>query len=71
MMENKTIMGAKMREEVKDIMPVIEYEEALGGIIQFQKLFNLIRDLGYGEVLIKVQDGMPVFVEKIVEKYKL
>lgn len=35
------------------------------------KLLEFIRRLGYGEVLIKVQDGLPVIIEKATEKVKL
>lgn len=35
------------------------------------KLIKIIRQLGYGELVIKVQDGVPVMVEKSVEKVKL
>lgn len=35
------------------------------------KLLAFIRRLGYGEILIKVQDGLPVIIEKATEKVKL
>lgn len=35
------------------------------------KLLEFIRRLGYGEVLIKVQDGLPVMIERATEKVKL
>ncbi|WP_158399841.1 YezD family protein [Thermoclostridium stercorarium] len=35
------------------------------------KLLEFIRRLGYGEILIKVQDGLPVMVERATEKIKL
>lgn len=35
------------------------------------KLLEFIRKLKYGELVIKVQDGVPVMVEKSVEKVKL
>lgn len=35
------------------------------------KLLAFIRRLGYGEIVIKVQDGLPVMVEKMTEKVKL
>ena len=35
------------------------------------KLLEFIRRLGYGEVLIKVQDGVPVLIERATEKIKL
>lgn len=35
------------------------------------KLLAFIRRLGYGELIIKVQDGLPVMIEKSVEKVKL
>ena len=31
------------------------------------KLLKFIRRLGYGEVVIKVQDGVPVMIEKMTE----
>jgi len=36
-----------------------------------QKLIEFIRELQFGEVTIKVQDGLPVMVEKATEKVKL
>lgn len=36
-----------------------------------RRLLEFIRRLGYGEVLIKVQDGLPVMIEKATEKVKL
>jgi hypothetical protein len=36
-----------------------------------KKLIEFIRQLGYGEVVIKVQDGLPVMIEKAMEKVKL
>lgn len=36
-----------------------------------ENLIKFIRQLGYGEILIKVQDGLPVMVEKATEKVKL
>ena len=36
-----------------------------------KKLIEFIRELKYGEVLIRVQDGVPVMVEKAMEKVKL
>ncbi len=36
-----------------------------------QKLIEYIRELQYGEVTIKVQDGLPVMIEKATEKVKL
>lgn len=35
------------------------------------KLLEFIRQLKYGEVTIKVQDGLPVMIEKATEKVKL
>jgi hypothetical protein len=35
------------------------------------RLLEFIRSLGHGEVTIKVQDGLPVMVEKALEKVKL
>jgi len=35
------------------------------------KLLEFIRELQFGEVTIKVQDGLPVMVEKAREKVKL
>lgn len=35
------------------------------------KLLEFIRRLGYGEITIKVQDGLPVMIEKATEKIKL
>ena len=36
-----------------------------------KRLLEFIRRLGYGEITIKVQDGVPVMVEKMTEKVKL
>jgi hypothetical protein len=36
-----------------------------------KKLIEFIRSLKYGEVTIKVQDGLPVMIEKVTEKVKL
>jgi len=36
-----------------------------------KRLLEFIRQLGYGEVTIKVQDGLPVMIEKATEKVKL
>lgn len=34
-------------------------------------LIRYIRKLGYGEILVRVQDGKPVMIEKATEKIKL
>lgn len=34
-------------------------------------LILYIRRLGYGEVVVKVQDGVPVFVERACQRVKL
>ena len=36
-----------------------------------KRLIEFIRQLGYGEVTIKVQDGLPIMIEKAMEKVKL
>ena len=36
-----------------------------------KKLLEFIRELQYGEVTIKVQDGLPVMIERVKEKVKL
>jgi len=36
-----------------------------------KKLIDFIRRLKYGEVTIKVQDGLPIMIEKTTEKVKL
>lgn len=36
-----------------------------------KRLLEFIRCLGYGEILIKVQDGLPMMIEKATEKIKL
>lgn len=36
-----------------------------------KKLLKFIRDLKFGELVIKVQDGLPMMVEKATEKVKL
>ena len=36
-----------------------------------QKLLEFIRELGFGEVTIKVQDGLPVLIEESIKKVKL
>ena len=38
----------------------------------WQALMDLCRNLGHGEIeRLKIQDGLPVFAEKITEKIKL
>lgn len=38
----------------------------------WQALMELCRELGHGEIeRLKIQDGLPVFAEKIIEKIKL
>jgi hypothetical protein len=51
-----------MQQETKKIQTLHERE---------LKLLEFIRRLGYGEITIKVQDGLPVMVEKAMEKVKL
>lgn len=36
-----------------------------------QKLVEFIRELKYGEITIRVQDGLPMLIEKATEKIKL
>lgn len=36
-----------------------------------RKLIEFIRELQFGELVIKVQDGLPVMVERAKEKVKL
>ena len=36
-----------------------------------KRLIEFIRRLKYGEVVIKVQDGLPVLIERATEKVKL
>jgi len=36
-----------------------------------RRLLEFIRQLGHGEVTIKVQDGLPVFIEEGIKKVKL
>lgn len=36
-----------------------------------KNLIEFIRQLRYGEITIKVQDGLPVMIEKAKEKVKL
>ena len=36
-----------------------------------KKLLEFIRELQFGELVIKVQDGLPVMVERAKEKIKL
>ena len=36
-----------------------------------KKLLEFIRELQYGEVTIKVQDGLPVLIEESIKKVKL
>jgi hypothetical protein len=36
-----------------------------------KKLLEFIQELQYGEVTIKVQDGLPVMIERVKEKVKL
>jgi len=51
-----------MQQETKKIQTLHERE---------LKLLEFIRRLGYGEITIKVQDGLPVMIEKATEKVKL
>lgn len=59
--------GAEMLSKEKDsiIKNNIELHE------KELKLLEFIRRLGYGEILIKVQDGLPVMIERATEKIKL
>ena len=36
-----------------------------------KRLLEFIRELGHGELVIKVQDGLPVMIERATEKVKL
>ena len=36
-----------------------------------KKLLEFIRQLGHGELVIKVQDGLPVMIVRATEKVKL
>lgn len=36
-----------------------------------ERLLEFIRELKFGELVIKVQDGLPVMIEKVKEKVKL
>lgn len=36
-----------------------------------RRLLKYIRELQFGELVIKVQDGLPVFIERAKEKVKL
>jgi len=36
-----------------------------------RRLLEFIRQLGHGEILIKVADGLPQMIEKATEKVKL
>ena len=36
-----------------------------------KRLLEFIRQLGHGEIVIKVQDGLPVLIEKGIKKVKL
>lgn len=36
-----------------------------------RNLIKFIRELQYGEITIKVQDGLPVLIERAKEKVKL
>ena len=36
-----------------------------------RRLLEFIRQLGHGELVIKVQDGLPVMIERATEKVKL
>ena len=36
-----------------------------------KKLLEFIRELQFGEVTIKVQDGLPVLIEESIKKVKL
>jgi len=36
-----------------------------------KRLIEFIRRLGYGEIVIKVQDGLPVLIERATERVKL
>lgn len=68
---------------LKGGLAVTKHEEAINLIADLWKqeqeqlhekekrLIEFIRELQYGEVVIKVQDGLPVMVEKATEKVKL
>ena len=36
-----------------------------------ERLLEFIRELKFGELVIKVQDGLPVMIERATEKVKL
>ncbi len=36
-----------------------------------KRLLEFIRQLGHGEIVIKVQDGLPVLIEEGIKKVKL
>jgi hypothetical protein len=36
-----------------------------------RRLLEFIRQLGHGELVIKVQDGLPVLIEEGIKKVKL
>lgn len=36
-----------------------------------RRLLEFLRELRFGEVTIKVQDGLPIMIEKATEKVKL
>lgn len=60
-MEEKGYRRDYMEESVKSL--ALHQKE--------RKLIEFIRELGYGELTIKVQDGLPVLIERATEKVKL
>ena len=62
---SKTSAQGKTKVTEGDIMQEKELHE------KERRLLEFIRRLGYGELVIKVQDGLPVMIEKATEKVKL
>lgn len=58
------------QEELEIIRELLS-GEAKNLAVQEEKLLVFIRGLKYGEVTIKVQDGLPVLIERAREKIKL
>ena len=63
MINVQQIEGRDWMESKKDNMQKLHEKE--------KRLLEFIRRLGYGEITIRVQDGLPVMVERVKEKVKL
>lgn len=66
---------SKSKDELLALKSMRQREELMKDIgikhEKEQKLLKFIRKLKYGELVVKVQDGLPVLVERVTEKVKL